>query len=516
MLGSSLDDVIIVVFSSTQECLRNVCHCANGVGALGTDCPKHRSQACVGCDAAFTLTRTNNTPAALCLPNRCVCDDGDAAVGEQCPENGAPLCRRCNDGFYLDGTHRCRENICTCKNGHAFKGVDCPKHDMELCQQCLELFVITADKTCTPHPCDCNNGKPAPPGSCGHLPEGVAPPPPEAVEKVRQREAKQKSDEKDRQGAEKARKLAVLAEKKAKTADMYAKGASSKKDSAQSERGEKAQRARDAADESLEASASAHVHAKRAIAAFHAMQKNKTIGETGKADGEVVLKTGGGPEDKADQEAVSSAMEITSDGSSVIDVLGDGDHQIIDSEISSAQSLRTQTEELQEKDSPRKLEPSSFLYLRQDLHTVLEEDHVVEHFTSQDAITYLNELAESARSWSTLVEEEDADFANGFATALEAAAEHRIEQADSEPTTAPDEEEGADEGGTPAADEGGTPAADEGGTPAPKIESKTTYLSAQMARVRRPIFRSSPHSISTAAQTFFGWRRFLWRSLLDR
>ena len=71
-------------------------------------------------------------------------------------------------------------------------------------------------------------------------------------------------------------------------------------------------------------------------------------------------------------------MEITSDGSSVIAVLGDGD-QIIDSEISSApQSLRTQTEELQEKDSPMKLEPSSFLYLRQDLHTVLEEETVTE------------------------------------------------------------------------------------------------------------------------------------------
>jgi len=122
-----------------RACTQNICLCTNGVKAEGTSCTNHNANICLSCSSGFYKnsdvctacttcgTGTRETTACtsesnrVCTQNVCSCANGVAATGTECTTHDAIVCSSCDSGYTKNTT--CVDiNECApqpCKNGGA-------------------------------------------------------------------------------------------------------------------------------------------------------------------------------------------------------------------------------------------------------------------------------------------------------------------------------------------------------------------------------------------------------------
>jgi len=175
------------LFTGTS-CTNNICTCAQGTHATGTNCTTHHTTKCVSCNAGYYLKdgvctacetgkhQTNNFfTGTSCTQNVCTCVNGTDATGTNCTDHNTAKCVSCNAGYYLVNDI-CKRNICTCAQGTHVANTDCPSNGEEKCMSCnagyyLKDDVCTACETgkhqtnnfftgtsCTQNVCTCANG----------------------------------------------------------------------------------------------------------------------------------------------------------------------------------------------------------------------------------------------------------------------------------------------------------------------------------------------------------------------
>ena len=194
--GSGKRETTACESESNRVCTQNVCSCANGVIATGTECTTHSTNMCSSCSGGYYKTGSTCTGCTtcgtgkrettacssasnrVCTQNVCSCTNGVAATSTACTTHSTNICSSCSGGYYKTGNtctgcttcgtgkrettacssasnRVCTQNVCSCTNGVAATSTACTTHSTNICSSCSGGYYKTGN-TCTG--CVASNG----------------------------------------------------------------------------------------------------------------------------------------------------------------------------------------------------------------------------------------------------------------------------------------------------------------------------------------------------------------------